>query len=209
MHRYRSHTCGELRVADVDADVRLSGWLHNRRDLGGVIFIDLRDNSGIVQLVVRSDSTAYDPLSDLPKETVLRADGRVLRRLTNNVNPDLPTGEIEVQVTDIEVLGTCDPLPFSIFPEEKVNEETRLTYRFLDLRRARMHRNILLRSAVIASIRQKMTARGFLDLQTPILSATSPEGARDFLVPSRTHPGKFYALPQAPQQFQQLLMVSG
>ncbi|MGB9282267.1 MAG: aspartate--tRNA ligase, partial [Pseudonocardiaceae bacterium] len=209
MHRYRSHTCGELRVADVDADVRLSGWLHNRRDLGGVIFIDLRDNSGIVQLVVRSDSTAYDPLSDLPKETVLRADGRVLRRLTNNVNPDLPTGEIEVQVTDIEVLGTCDPLPFSIFPEEKVNEETRLTYRFLDLRRARMHRNILLRSAVIASVRQKMTARGFLDLQTPILSATSPEGARDFLVPSRTHPGKFYALPQAPQQFKQLLMVSG
>jgi aspartyl-tRNA synthetase len=209
MHRYRSHTCGELRVTDVDSDVRLSGWLHNRRDLGGVLFIDLRDNSGLVQLVVRSDSPAYEPLGSLPKETVLRADGRVLRRLAENVNPDLPTGEVEVQVREIEVLGTANPLPFSVFPEEKVNEETRLTYRFLDLRRQRMHRNILLRSAVIRSIRDKMNARGFLDLQTPILSATSPEGARDFLVPSRLHPGKFYALPQAPQQFKQLLMVSG
>ena len=209
MHRYRSHTCGELRTTDVDSNVRLSGWLHNRRDLGGVIFVDLRDNSGIVQLVVRSDSAAYEPLSNLPKETVLRADGRALRREAENVNPDLPTGEIEVQVSEIEVLGSCDPLPFSVFPEEKVNEETRLTYRFLDLRRQRMHRNIQLRSAVIATIRQKMTERGFLDLQTPILSATSPEGARDFLVPSRLHPGKFYALPQAPQQFKQLLMVSG
>ena len=209
MHRYRSHTCGELRTTDVDSNVRLSGWLHNRRDLGGVIFVDLRDNSGIVQLVVRSDSAAYEPLSNLPKETVLRADGRALRREAENVNPDLPTGEIEVQVSEIEVLGSCNPLPFSVFPEEKVNEETRLTYRFLDLRRQRMHRNIQLRSAVIATIRQKMTERGFLDLQTPILSATSPEGARDFLVPSRLHPGKFYALPQAPQQFKQLLMVSG
>jgi aspartyl-tRNA synthetase len=198
-----------LRAADVDSDVRLSGWLHSRRDLGGVIFVDLRDNSGVVQLVVRPDSAAYEPLSSLPKETVLRADGRVLRRSAENVNPDLPTAEIEVQVSEIEELGRCDPMPFSVFPEEKVNEETRLTYRFLDLRRQRMHRNILLRSAVIANIRQKMTARGFLDLQTPILSATSPEGARDFLVPSRLLAGKFYALPQAPQQFKQLLMVSG
>ncbi|MBN9112841.1 MAG: aspartate--tRNA ligase [Pseudonocardia sp.] len=209
MHRYRSHTCGELRATDVDTDVRLSGWLHNRRDLGGVVFVDLRDNSGVVQLVVRSDSPAYEALGSLPRETVLRADGRVLRRDAENANPELPTGEVEVQVGDIEVLGTCDPLPFSVFPEEKVNEETRLTYRFLDLRRARMHRNIQLRSAVVASIRRKMTERGFLDLQTPILSATSPEGARDFLVPSRIHAGKFYALPQAPQQFKQLLMVSG
>jgi aspartyl-tRNA synthetase len=209
MHRYRSHLCGELRATDVDTNVRLSGWLHNRRDLGGVVFVDLRDNSGIVQLVVRPDSAAYEPLSTWSKETVLRADGRVLRRLDDNINPELPTGDIEVQVSEIEVLGSCDPLPFSVFPEEKVNEETRLTYRFLDLRRKRMHRNILLRSAVIASIRQKMTDRGFIDLQTPILSATSPEGARDFLVPSRLHPGKFYALPQAPQQFKQLLMVSG
>ena len=209
MHRYRSHTCGELRATDIDTDVRLSGWLHNRRDLGGVVFVDLRDNSGIVQLVVRSDSSAYESLGSLPKETVLRADGRVLRRLSENVNPELATGAVEVQVSGIEVLGTCEPLPFSVFPEEKVNEETRLTHRFLDLRRQRMHRNILLRSAVIASIRQKMTDRGFLDLQTPILSATSPEGARDFLVPSRLHPGTFYALPQAPQQFKQLLMVAG
>jgi aspartyl-tRNA synthetase len=209
MHRYRSHTCGELTTADVDSDVRLSGWLHNRRDLGGVVFADLRDNSGIVQLVLRSDSPAYEALGSLPKETVLRADGRVLRREAENVNPDLPTGEIEVSVTEIEVLGTCDPLPFSVFPEEKVNEELRLTYRFLDLRRQRMHENIKLRSRVIASIRTKMTERGFLDLQTPILSATSPEGARDFLVPARNHPGMFYALPQAPQQFKQLLMVSG
>lgn len=209
MHRYRSHTCGELRATDVDADVRLSGWLHNRRDLGGVLFVDLRDNYGIVQLVVRSDSPAYERLENLPKEAVLRVDGRVLRRLTENVNPELPTGDIEVGVTEMEVLGKCDPLPFSIFPEDKVNEEARLTYRFLDLRRQGMHSNILLRSAVTSSIRQKMTERGFIDLQTPILSATSPEGARDYLVPSRVHPGKFYALPQAPQQFKQLLMISG
>lgn len=209
MHRYRSHTCGELRATDVDADVRLSGWLHNRRDLGGVLFVDLRDNYGIVQLVVRSDSPAYERLENLPKEAVLRVDGRVLRRLTENVNPELPTGNIEVGVTEMEVLGKCDPLPFSICPEDKVNEEARLTYRFLDLRRQGMHSNILLRSAVTSSIRQKMTERGFIDLQTPILSATSPEGARDYLVPSRVHPGKFYALPQAPQQFKQLLMISG
>ena len=189
MHRYRSHTCGELRLADVDSDVRVSGWLHNRRDLGGVIFVDLRDNSGLVQLVVRPESPAREQLSSLPKETVLRVDGRVLRRLEGNLNPELPTGEIEVEVTDVEVLGTCDPLPFTVFPEEKVNEEARLTYRFLDLRRSRMHRNVLLRSAVIGSLRQKMTARGFFDLQTPIMSATSPEGARDYLVPSRLYPG--------------------
>jgi aspartyl-tRNA synthetase len=209
MHIYRTHTCGELRVCDVDSDVRLSGWLHNRRDLGGVLFIDLRDNYGIVQLVARPGSAAFDELSHLAKETVIRVDGRVLARDTANVNPEIASGEIEVEVTNLDVLGRCDALPFSVFPEEKVSEETRLRYRFLDLRRQRMHRNILLRSAVIAAIRQKMTARGFFDLQTPILSATSPEGARDFLVPSRLHPGRFYALPQAPQQFKQLLMISG
>jgi aspartyl-tRNA synthetase len=209
MHRYRSHTCGQLRAADVNTETRLSGWLHNRRDLGGVLFVDLRDNSGLVQLVVRQDSPAYEPLSSLSKETVIRVDGRVLVREGSNINPELPTGEIEVEVTAVEVLGAADPLPFSVFPEEKVNEEQRLTYRFLDLRRERMHRNILLRSAVISSIRDKMTKQGFTDLQTPILSATSPEGARDFLVPSRLHPGRFYALPQAPQQFKQLLMVAG
>jgi aspartyl-tRNA synthetase len=209
MHRYRTHTCGVITSADVGSTVRLAGWLHNRRDLGGVVFVDLRDNSGTVQLVVRSESSAYAQLSSLPRETVIRVDGEVLQRSTDNVNPDIASGEIEVQISDTEVLGTCDPLPFTVFPEEKVGEETRLRYRFLDLRRQRMHKNILLRSAVIASIREKMTARGFLDLQTPILSATSPEGARDFLVPSRLHAGKFYALPQAPQQFKQLLMVSG
>ncbi|MEU0811019.1 aspartate--tRNA ligase [Streptomyces sp. NPDC005970] len=209
MHRYRSHTCGELRAADVDTDVRLSGWLHNRRNLGGILFIDLRDHYGLVQLVVRPDTAANDALSSLSKESVVRVDGRVIARGAENVNPELPTGEIEVEVTEIEVLGGADPLPFTVFPEDGVNEERRLEYRFLDLRRERMHRNIMLRSAVISAIRQKMTAQGFNELATPILSATSPEGARDFLVPSRLHAGKFYALPQAPQQFKQLLMIAG
>ncbi|MFI0734304.1 aspartate--tRNA ligase [Streptomyces sp. NPDC021225] len=209
MHRYRSHTCGELRAADVDTDVRLSGWLHNRRNLGGILFIDLRDHYGLVQLVVRPDTAANDALSSLSKESVVRVDGKVIARGAENVNPELPTGEIEVEVTEIEVLGGADPLPFTVFPEDGVNEERRLEYRFLDLRRERMHRNIMLRSAVISAIRQKMTAQGFNELATPILSATSPEGARDFLVPSRLHAGKFYALPQAPQQFKQLLMIAG
>ncbi|MFF8814167.1 aspartate--tRNA ligase [Streptomyces pactum] len=209
MHRYRSHTCGELRAADVDTDVRLSGWLHNRRDLGGILFVDLRDHYGLVQLVARPGTAANEALSHLTKETVVRIDGRVISRGADNVNPELPTGEIEVEVSDVEVLGGADPLPFTVFPEDGVNEERRLEYRFLDLRRERMHRNIMLRSAVIASIRRRMTALGFNELATPILSATSPEGARDFLVPSRLHAGKFYALPQAPQQFKQLLMIAG
>ncbi|MBZ4317938.1 aspartate--tRNA ligase [Streptomyces huiliensis] len=209
MHRYRSHTCGELRAADVDTDVRLSGWLHNRRDLGGILFIDLRDHHGLVQLVARPGTPANEALGRLTKETVVRIDGKVMSRGAENVNPDLPTGEIEVEVTDVEVLGAADPLPFTINTEDGVNEERRLEYRFLDLRRERMHRNIMLRGAVIRSIREKMTALGFNELATPILSATSPEGARDFLVPSRLHAGKFYALPQAPQQFKQLLMIAG
>ncbi|WP_254392337.1 aspartate--tRNA ligase [Streptomyces buecherae] len=209
MHRYRSHTCGELRAADVDTEVRLSGWLHNRRNLGGILFIDLRDHYGVVQLVVRPDTAANEALSSLTKETVVRVDGRVIARGADNVNPDLPTGDIEVEVSAVEVLGAADPLPFTVFPEDNVNEERRLEYRFLDLRRERMHRNIILRSKVIAALRAKMTALGFNELATPILSATSPEGARDFLVPSRLHAGKFYALPQAPQQFKQLLMIAG
>ncbi|WP_254393007.1 aspartate--tRNA ligase [Streptomyces buecherae] len=209
MHRYRSHTCGELRAADVDTEVRLSGWLHNRRNLGGILFIDLRDHYGVVQLVVRPDTAANEALSSLTKETVVRVDGRVIARGADNVNPDLPTGDIEVEVGAVEVLGAADPLPFTVFPEDNVNEERRLEYRFLDLRRERMHRNIILRSKVIAALRAKMTALGFNELATPILSATSPEGARDFLVPSRLHAGKFYALPQAPQQFKQLLMIAG
>ncbi len=209
MHRYRSHTCGELRAADVDTEVRLSGWLHNRRNLGGILFMDLRDHYGLVQLVVRPDTAANEALSSLTKETVVRVDGRVIARGADNVNPDLPTGDVEVEASAVEVLGAADPLPFTVFPEDNVNEERRLEYRFLDLRRERMHRNIILRSKVIAALRAKMTALGFNELATPILSATSPEGARDFLVPSRLHAGKFYALPQAPQQFKQLLMIAG
>ncbi|AEW95392.1 MULTISPECIES: aspartate--tRNA ligase [Streptomycetaceae] len=209
MHRYRSHTCGELRAADVGNEVRLAGWLHNRRNLGGILFVDLRDHYGVVQLIAHPDNPAYEALSGQSKESVIRVDGRVLARSAENVNPELATGEVEVEVTAFEVLGAADPLPFPVFPEDNANEEMRLTNRFLDLRRARMHRNIMLRSAVIRSIREKMTALGFNEMATPILSATSPEGARDFLVPSRVHAGKFYALPQAPQQFKQLLMIAG
>ncbi|MGW9074017.1 aspartate--tRNA ligase [Streptomyces yangpuensis] len=209
MHRYRSHTCGELRASDVAADVRLSGWLHNRRDLGGILFIDLRDHYGITQLVARPGTAANEALSSVSKETVVRIDGKVVSRGADNINPELPTGEIEIEVSEVEVLGAAAPLPFTINTDDGVNEERRLEYRFLDLRRERMHRNIMLRSAVIASIRSKMVALGFNEMATPILTATSPEGARDFVVPSRLNPGKFYALPQAPQQFKQLLMISG
>ncbi|MEU9038646.1 aspartate--tRNA ligase [Streptomyces sp. NPDC048352] len=209
MHRYRSHTCGELRASDVASDVRLSGWLHNRRDLGGILFIDLRDHYGITQLVARPGTAAAAVLDKLSKETVVRVDGKVVSRGAENVNPDLPTGEIEIEAAEVEVLGAAAPLPFTINTDDGVNEERRLEYRFLDLRRERMHRNIMLRSAVIASIRSKMVALGFNEMATPILTATSPEGARDFVVPSRLNPGKFYALPQAPQQFKQLLMISG
>ncbi|MCQ0024812.1 aspartate--tRNA ligase [Streptomyces somaliensis DSM 40738] len=209
MHRYRSHTCGELRASDVGTDVRLSGWLHNRRDLGGILFIDLRDHYGITQLVARPGTPAYEALDKQTKESVLRVDGRVVSRGAENVNADLPTGEIEVEVSEVEVLGAAGPLPFTINTDDGVNEERRLEYRFLDLRRERMHRNIMLRTAVIAAIRQKMVALDFNEMATPILTATSPEGARDFVVPSRLNPGRFYALPQAPQQFKQLLMVSG
>ncbi|MFZ3471739.1 aspartate--tRNA ligase [Streptomyces sp. 4.24] len=209
MHRYRSHTCGELRASDVASDVRLSGWLHNRRDLGGILFIDLRDHYGITQLVARPGTAANEALSSVTKETVVRIDGKVVSRGADNVNPELATGDVEVEVTAVEVLGASAPLPFTINTDDGVNEERRLEYRFLDLRRERMHRNIMLRSAVIASIRSKMVALGFNEMATPILTATSPEGARDFVVPSRLNPGKFYALPQAPQQFKQLLMISG
>ncbi|MET9952244.1 aspartate--tRNA ligase [Streptomyces sp. NPDC006339] len=209
MHRYRSHTCGELRASDVGTDVRLSGWLHNRRDLGGILFIDLRDHYGITQLVARPGTPAAEVLDKLTKETVVRVDGKVVSRGAENVNPDLATGEIEIEAAEVEVLGAAQQIPFTINTDDGVNEERRLEYRFLDLRRERMHRNIMLRSAVIAAIRQKMVALGFNEMATPILTATSPEGARDFVVPSRLNPGKFYALPQAPQQFKQLLMISG
>ncbi|WP_030752515.1 aspartate--tRNA ligase [Streptomyces griseus] len=209
MHRYRSHTCGELRASDVGTDVRLSGWLHNRRDLGGILFIDLRDHYGITQLVARPGTPAYEALDKLTKESVVRVDGKVVSRGAENVNAELPTGEVEVEVAEVEILGAAKQIPFTINADDGVNEERRLEYRFLDLRRERMHRNIMLRSAVIAAIRSKMVALGFNEMATPILTATSPEGARDFVVPSRLNPGKFYALPQAPQQFKQLFMISG
>jgi aspartyl-tRNA synthetase len=203
----RTHTCDELRQTDVGDRVSLAGWLHNRRDLGGVVFLDLRDHYGLTQIVARPGLDP-DP-ARLPKETVLRVTGEVVARSPETVNSELNTGEIEVAAEEVEVLGPASPLPFSVFPEEPAPEDARLRYRFLDLRRSRMHENIILRSQIIGSIRRRMEAEGFLELQTPTLTASSPEGARDFLVPSRVHPGKFYALPQAPQQFKQLLMTAG
>jgi len=193
----------------VGSAVRLSGWLRNRRDHGGVYFIDLADHYGVTQLVVAPGTDMYDRVTRIPKETVIRADGKVVHREEGKVNPAMATGEIEVQVSEIEVLGPTEPVPFSVFPESPVPEDLRLTYRFLDLRRSKMHANIMLRSQVIASIRRRMVALGFFEFQTPTLTASSPEGARDFLVPARRHPGKFYALPQAPQMFKQIIMVSG
>ena len=209
IHKYRTHTCGELRGTDTGAVVRLSGWLRNRRDHGGVYFIDLADHYGVTQLIVQPGLACYELLSALPKETVIKVDGWVVARVAGAVNPGMATGEIEVVVSGAELLGSTEPLPFSVFPESSVPEELRLTYRFLDLRKSKMHANILLRSRIIASIRRRMVDLGFVEYQTPTLTASSPEGARDFLVPSRRHPGKFYALPQAPQMFKQIIMVSG
>ncbi|MDX5358379.1 MAG: aspartate--tRNA ligase [Rhodobacterales bacterium] len=209
MHAYRSHTCAELNSANVGQDVRLSGWVHRVRDHGGLLFIDLRDHYGITQVLADADSPALPALERLRAETCIRIDGRVKARDAALVNPKLPTGEIEVYCTSVEVLGPSDDLPLPVFGEPDYPEETRLTYRFLDLRRETLHANMMLRSNVIRSIRNRMWNAGFNEFQTPIITASSPEGARDFLVPSRLHPGKFYALPQAPQQFKQLLMVSG
>ena len=208
-HRYRTHTCGELTAENAGTTVRLSGWLHNFRDLGGILFVDLRDNYGVTQLVARPGTDAYHRLDKASKESVLCVDGQVVMRDPENANPVLPTGEIEVAVEQVEVLSAASALPFSVYPEEPVGEENRLRYRYFDLRRERMHRNILLRSQIVTSIRRRMLALGFTEFQTPILTSSSPEGARDFLVPSRLHAGKFFALPQAPQQFKQLLMVAG
>jgi aspartyl-tRNA synthetase len=209
MHAYRSHTCGALRTADAGKDVRLAGWVHRKRDLGGVLFIDLRDNYGITQLVANPGSEAFPLFERLRAESVVRVDGKVIERAKETVNKELATGEIEVRVTSAEILGAAEELPLPVFGEPDYPEETRLKYRFLDLRREKLHRSILLRSQVISSLRRRMIDQGFTEFQTPILTASSPEGARDFLVPSRLHPGKFYALPQAPQQFKQLLMVAG
>lgn len=208
-HEFRTHTCGELRPAHAGQRVRLSGWLHNRRDLGGVLFLDIRDHYGVVQLVVAPEAACHETLSHLTKESVVRVDGEVARRDPSTVNAAIGTGEIEVRVDDCEILSRAEPLPFSVFPEQDTPEDLRLTYRYLDLRRPRMHANIVTRTKVIAHIREEMNRLGFNELATPILTSSSPEGARDFLVPSRLHPGRFYALPQAPQQFKQLFMVAG
>jgi aspartyl-tRNA synthetase len=209
MHAYRSHTCAALRAEHAGQTVRLSGWVHRKRDHGGLLFVDLRDNYGITQIVVTPASAAFPVIEGLRAETVVRIDGEVVKRTPDTINAELATGEIEVRAAAAEILGAAQELPLPVFGELDYPEDIRLRYRFLDLRRETLHKNILLRSQVIASLRRRMIDQGFTEFQTPILTASSPEGARDFLVPSRMHPGKFYALPQAPQQFKQLLMVAG
>jgi aspartyl-tRNA synthetase len=209
MHRYRSHTCGALRDSDIDQTVRLSGWCHRIRDHGGVLFIDLRDHYGLTQCVADPDSPAFRDAEKLRSEWVVRIDGKVRRRPEGTDNPELPTGAVELYVSEIEVLGPAGELPLPVFGEQEYPEDIRLKYRFLDLRREKLHQNIMTRGAIVDSMRKRMKEQGFFEFQTPILTASSPEGARDFLVPSRIHPGKFYALPQAPQQYKQLLMMSG
>ena len=209
MHRYRTHKCGDLRASDIGREVRLSGWCHRIRDHGGVLFIDLRDHYGLAQVVADPDSPAFKVAETLRSEWVVRIDGKVRHRPEGTDNPELPTGEVEVYIREIEVLGRAAELPLPVFGDQEYPEEIRLKYRFLDLRRERLHNNIMKRGAIIDSLRRRMKEQGFFEFQTPILTASSPEGARDYLVPSRLHPGKFYALPQAPQQFKQLIMVSG
>ena len=209
MHAYRSHSCAELNSSNVGDTVRLSGWVHRVRDHGGVLFIDLRDHYGMTQVLCDPDSPVFSQVENVRSEWCIRIDGEVKARDESLINPKLPTGEIEVFIRDIEVLGQSSELPLMVFGDQEYPEETRLRYRYLDLRREAMQNNMIMRSDVIASIRRRMWDKGFREYQTPIITASSPEGARDFLVPSRLHPGKFYALPQAPQQFKQLIMVSG
>ena len=208
-NRYRTHTNSELRPEHVNANVRLSGWVHRKRDHGQLLFIDLRDHYGVTQVVFTPESEAFKAAEGVKLESVICVTGRVIARTAENINPTLPTGRIEVVAVSLELLSAADTLPFQVAGTQEIPEEQRLRYRFLDLRRDQVHANIVLRSKVISSIRRRMTDAGFLEYQTPILTSSSPEGARDYLVPSRVHPGKFYALPQAPQQFKQLLMVSG
>ncbi|HET7083302.1 MAG TPA: aspartate--tRNA ligase [Rhizomicrobium sp.] len=209
MHAYRTHTCGQLRKSDVGQTVRLSGWVNRRRDHGGLIFIDLRDHYGITQCVIEPDAAAFTLVDSARSEWVLTLTGKMVARTPETVNPDLPTGEVELRIESCAIQGRAQELPMPVFGDHDYPEETRLTYRFLDLRRERLHKNIMLRANIITSIRRRMIEQGFTEFQTPILTASSPEGARDFLVPSRRYPGQFYALPQAPQQFKQLIMVSG
>ena len=209
MSKYRTHTCNELRKEDVDKKVFLSGWINKKRDHGNLLFIDLRDNYGVTQCIIDKDNKNFTKLEKTQLETVIKIEGKVTARSEETINKDIRTGEIEVTIESYEVLGSCKELPMPVFSDQEYAEEIRLKYRFLDLRRKKIHENIILRSKVISHIRNEMTKLGFLEFQTPILTSSSPEGARDFLVPSRLNPGKFYALPQAPQQFKQLIMVSG
>ncbi len=209
MNKYRSHHCNELRKENVDQKIILSGWINKKRDHGNLLFIDLRDNYGITQCIIDKDNKSFHDLEKMQLETVIRVEGNVVARSKDTINHDIQTGEIEVSINKFSVLGTCKELPMPVFSDQEYSEEIRLKYRFLDLRRKKIHENIILRSKVISFIRSEMMKLGFLEFQTPILTSSSPEGARDFLVPSRLNPGKFYALPQAPQQFKQLIMVSG
>ena len=209
MHDYRTHSCGALRKEDVGKTVRLSGWVHRLRDHGGLLFIDLRDHYGLTQIVADPHSPAFKQAERLKPEWVVRIDGEVVARTPETVNPNLPTGAVEVRIKSLDVLSEAKELPLPVFGEPDYPEDTRLRYRFLDLRRETLHANIMKRQDIIWSLRQRMRDAGFFEFQTPILTASSPEGARDYLVPSRVHPGKFYALPQAPQQFKQLIMIAG
>ncbi|MEM8826799.1 MAG: aspartate--tRNA ligase, partial [Pseudomonadota bacterium] len=209
MHAYRTHNCSALTAANVGDDVRLSGWIHRKRDHGGLLFVDLRDHYGITQIVVEEGEGDFAMLVSARVESVVTATGKVVARSADTINADLPTGEVEVHAATVELRSAAAELPMPVFGEADYPEDIRLKYRYLDLRREKMHANIMLRSNVIASIRRRMIEQDFTELQTPILTASSPEGARDYLVPSRVHPGKFYALPQAPQMFKQLLMVAG
>jgi aspartyl-tRNA synthetase len=209
MHAYRTHTCGALRAADAGSTARLSGWVHRKRDHGGLLFVDLRDHYGLTQCVIPQGSPVFEAADRLRPESVVTVTGQVVQREAGTVNPKLPTGEIELRVAELEVQSHAEVLPIQVAGDQEFPEELRLRYRFLDLRREKQHRNLMLRSGVIASIRRRMIEQGFTEFQTPLLTASSPEGARDFLVPSRLHPGRFYALPQAPQMFKQLAMVAG
>ena len=209
MNKYRTHTCGELNISNKGQKIILSGWINKKRDHGNLLFIDLRDNYGLTQCVVDNENKVFKEIENLPLETVLKITGKVIERNKDTVNENLSTGEIEISIIDFEILGQTKELPMPVFSDQEYSEEIRLKYRFLDLRRKKIHQNIILRSKVISFIRSEMNKLGFLEFQTPILTSSSPEGARDFLVPSRLNPGKFYALPQAPQQFKQLIMVSG
>ncbi len=209
MNKYRSHTCEELTIKDKNKNISLSGWINKKRDHGNLLFLDLRDNYGLTQCVIENKDPNFKKIEKLPLETVIKISGKVLERSKDTINKDLNTGEIEVSINSYELLGTTKELPLPVFSDQEYSEEIRLKYRFLDLRRKKIHQNIILRSKVISFIRFEMEKLGFLEFQTPILTSSSPEGARDFLVPSRLNPGKFYALPQAPQQFKQLVMVSG